>query len=121
MNAQPTCNERIDDELEYTTETIQAILDAPDWNHEDHGSLYDFGLSFDYVEPETFTDQLEGYWRWQLSYGGPSDEFRAYVNPDGSIHRLEYWFLDWFDGAHRRLDRNHPAWDIMQDWIEINQ
>ena len=25
------------------------------------------GLCFDYVEPNTFTDQKEGYWRWQLS------------------------------------------------------
>jgi len=29
-------------------------------------------LSFDYVEPNTFNDQKEGYWRWQFSWGGPS-------------------------------------------------
>jgi hypothetical protein len=62
--------------------------------------LYDFGLSFDYVEPGTFTDQREGYWRYQLSWGGPSDEFRFFVSPGGSQpYRTEYWFLDWFDGA----------------------
>ena len=31
-------------------------------------------LSFDYVAPHTFNDQPEGYWRWQFSWGGPSDE-----------------------------------------------
>jgi hypothetical protein len=22
------------------------------------------------------------------------------VNPDLACHRIEYWFMDWFDGAH---------------------
>lgn len=52
------------------------------------------GLGFDYVEAGTFKDQRAGYYRWQLSYGGPSEEFRLFDNGD-----LEYWFLDWFDGA----------------------
>ena len=30
-----------------------------------------------------------------MGYGGPSDEFRKYDNKDF----IEYWFLDWFDGA----------------------
>jgi len=57
------------------------------------------GLGFDYVEPHTFTDQLEGYWRWQFSWGGPSDELRGFVNEHGELHRVEYWFMDWMDGA----------------------
>ena len=53
-----------------------------------------FGLCFDRVEAGTFEDQRAGYWRWQLSWGGPSDEFRLFDNGD-----LEYWYLDWSDGA----------------------
>jgi len=52
------------------------------------------GLCFDRVEAGTFKDQRDGYWRWQLSYGGPSQEFRLFDNGD-----LEFWHLDWFDGA----------------------
>jgi len=67
----------------------------------------EYGLSFDYVAPETFgEDQEEGYFRYQLSWGGPSDEFRFYVSPSRhgfTPHRVEYWFMDWFDGASRRL------------------
>jgi hypothetical protein len=77
------------------------------------------GLSFDYVEPHTFTDQAEGYWRWQFSWGGPSDELRAYVNRDDSIHRLEYWYLDWFDGAKVNVAAEHAAWSKMQEMITI--
>ena len=29
-------------------------------------------LGFDYVEPNTFEHQVEGYWRWQFSWGGPA-------------------------------------------------
>ena len=75
------------------------------------------GLSFDYVAPHTFKDQTEGYWRWQFSWGGPGDELRAFVNRDDSIHRLEYWYLDWFDGAKVNVAAEHPAWELMQQNI----
>ena len=78
------------------------------------------GLGFDYVEPHTFTDQLEGYWRWQFSWGGPSDELRAFVNENKEIHRLEYWFLDWMDGAKLELQQDAEVWGLMQDWIEAS-
>lgn len=64
----------------------------------------EYGLSFDYVEPDTFDDQPEGFFRWQLSWGGPSDEVRFYVTPGRrgvQPYRIEYWFMDWFDGACR--------------------
>jgi len=71
------------------------------------GNLNEYGLGFDYVPPGTFPDQEEGYFRYQLSWGGPSDEFRIYADQinrwQWSIYRIEYWFLDWFDGAHSDL------------------
>tara|TARA_B100001778_G_scaffold334454_1_gene345872 strand:- start:593 stop:1057 length:465 start_codon:yes stop_codon:yes gene_type:complete len=86
--------------------------DAEDeWDQIDSETIYDYGLCFDYVEPNTFDEQPLGYWRYQLSYGGPSDEFR-YVD-DGSI---EYWYMDWFDGAHRSLMGSDYA--FMQELAE---
>jgi hypothetical protein len=75
------------------------------------------GLSFDYVAPHTFTDQAEGYWRWQFSWGGPGDELRGYVNEHKELHRLEYWYLDWFDGASIQIQAEHAAWELMQQNI----
>ena len=80
-----TCQERIDEQWQQRQRDLK--------NHEFEP------LGFDYVEPHTFTDQLEGYWRWQFSWGGPSDELRAFVNENKEIHRVEYWFMDWMDGA----------------------
>ena len=61
--------------------------------------ISEYGLCFDWVEPNTFNNQEEGFWRWQLSWGGPSDEFRIFVDEDKNIYKIEYWYLDWGDGA----------------------
>ena len=70
---------------------------------EDYGSLHEYGLSFDYCYPEK---NDAGYFRYQLSWGGPSDEFRIYANQvkyGWKVYRIEYWFMDWFDGASKTL------------------
>ena len=104
---QPTCEQRVDEQLTSTLEALRTLwewyCDGKEEDHPDYGNLYEYGLSFDYVAPNTFKDQEQGYFRYQLSWGGPSDEFRYYVNPDFTAYRVEYWFLDWFDGACRVL------------------
>ena len=78
-----------------------------------------YALAFDYVEPETFPDQPEGYFRYQISWGGPSDEIRFYVNLDGSCHRAEYWFLDWFDGDLIDVTGDLVAQAVFEDFAEM--
>ncbi|EKS35370.1 hypothetical protein HMPREF9696_02642 [Afipia clevelandensis ATCC 49720] len=80
---------------------LHQLWEAYQLEYEDSGveTIFNYGLAFDYVAPGTFGDQREGYFRFQLSWGGPSDEFRFFVNLDHSCHRIEYWFLDWFDGT----------------------
>jgi hypothetical protein len=102
-----SCEDRVDASLVGTVEVLRDLWNwmekhGDEYHPEHQVSLYDYGLSFDYVEPETFTDEPRGYWRYQLSWGGPSDEFRFFdAGYDGTI--VEYWFLDWWDGAHRVL------------------
>jgi len=105
-----TCAERIQEQWKLRQEDIKN----PEFE----------GLSFDYVEPHTFTDQLEGYWRWQFSWGGPSDELRAFVNEHKEIHRLEYWFMDWMDGAKIDLTQERPEWSgitIGPEWQRMEE
>ncbi len=68
-----------------------------------YDSLYDYvnqtALSWDFVKANTFNDQKIGYFRLQLSWGGPSTEFRIYTDKDLNIDFIEYWYLDWYDGA----------------------
>ena len=119
---QETCEERIGRHLASRLETPQEIWNqtvAGEAEYTDDGdNLYEFGLSFDYVAPETFNDQYEGYWRYQLSCGGPSDEFRFFVSPGGTMpYRIEYWFLDWCDGASLDVTDRGLIRDIWE-WFE---
>ena len=105
-----TCEERVGGSLERTLEDLRTLwalyCEDSEASDEDLGNIYEYGLSFDYVGPDTFKDQERGYFRYQLSYGGPSDEFRFYAEPykwGWRPYCIEYWFLDWFDGAHREL------------------
>lgn len=105
--------ERISDLRRLWTAYRAGIVFVPDL-----GGLHEYGLSFDYVAPGTFSGQREGYFRYQLSWGGPSDEFRFYAGPDLSCHRVEYWLLDWFDGAHRILpDANERLMLEIWQWL----
>lgn len=66
-------------------------------------SFSEYGLGFDYVAPRTFKGQKLGYFRYQLSWGGPSEELRYYVRAEYKqpfkVYKVEFWYLDWFDGA----------------------
>jgi hypothetical protein len=113
-----SCEQRIDHHLEGRIEDLRRLWAAycgGDEEGGEDGTLCEYGLSFDYVAPLTFDDQKEGYFRYQLSWGGPGDEFRFFVNPDLSCHRIEYWFLDWFEGARRVLAGDDDAF-LLELW-----
>lgn len=88
----------------------------PDGNDVLENDYANYALCFDYVAPGTFRDQDEGYWRYQISWGGPSDEIRFYGVVDdrdrGHLYKAEYWFLDWGDGAFR-----HVAHEPCVKWL----
>ena len=82
---------------------------------EDLGNIFEYGLCFDYVAPHTFNGQRAGYFRYQLSTGGPGDEFRFYVNLDYEPYNIEYWLLDWFDGARVRVSLDHKPGQFLSE------
>jgi len=77
-------------------------------------NIGEYGLSIDYVEPNTFKDQKKGYWRYQLSWGGPSEEFRVYRGEP-----VEFWYLDWYDGAKVLL--NEKDGQIIRELIDDSE
>lgn len=115
-----SCEQRIDVHMEGRIDDLRRLwasyCNGEDDGVPDLGTLHEYGLCFDYVAPGTYRDQREAYFRYQLSWGGPGDEFRFYANPDLSCHRVEYWFVDWFDGAQRTLaeDAESLLLDIWQ-------
>jgi len=95
--SQPSCEDRIDDQLSSTIETVRARWDSYCKGEEDteEGTIHEYGLSFDYNEDKDC-------FIWLLSWGGPQDEFRFFAS-FGELQRVEYGFLDWYDGATRHL------------------
>jgi hypothetical protein len=101
METEQTCEQRINKNLARELETLRDLWAGYSEGDDDKTEeFYNYGLSFDYVRGD---DGDPGYFRYQLSWGGPSDEFRFYVDPDFVCYKVEYAFLNWFDGATRRL------------------
>ena len=94
----------------------------PEAYDDDAGTWTEYGLGFDYVPKGTFKGQRRGYFRYQISYGGPSEEFRFFVDEVLDITRAEFWYLDWFDGASVRVTgRNLETWrEIWDDFQEMD-
>ena len=101
MKTEPTCEERIAGYLESTAKDITEMMGERLDNRLDPHYGY-----VDVVDTEAWGWEGPDYVRYQMSGGGPSDELRFYR--DGKI---EYWFLDWFDGASRIVtDYNWAQW-----------
>lgn len=76
---------------------------------------HNYGLAFDYVLTET--DDKPPYWRYQISWGGPSEELRFYHR--GYSGLIQFWYLDWFDGAGRTLHGDERATaQALFDWFD---
>jgi len=95
-NSKKDMRKRGEEHWESRSEDLRLYMNDPDVyekGNEDLPPFHEYGLNFDYVEPETFDDQEEGYHRFQFSWGGPSEELRFYEDED-----IEFVFLDWFCG-----------------------
>jgi len=97
--------------LQSTIDDLTAYMNDRDNLYEEGNDdlppIYEYGLSFDFVESD---DDHRAYWRYQFSWGGPSDEVRFYQ--DGLI---EYVYLDWFVGIGYRVTEE-ACFQWFRDW-----
>ena len=110
MNNQK-CADRINESWDFRRSEIKELFD-----NNDYDGLYEYALCYDYVEANTFTDQEEGYFRYQISWGGPQEELRIFEN--GTI---EFWFLDWVDGECIDVSNDEIAKEIKFHFEDFNQ
>jgi|TARA_B100000424_G_scaffold199326_1_gene156472 hypothetical protein len=126
------CADLVHDKYQDTLKDYQGASDYFDMDkderpendqYEGYEDFFDYvnqsGLSFDFVEAGTFEGQSVGYWRFQMSWGGPSDEFRIYTDYDKNINYIEYWYMDWFDGASIRVN-DDVIYHICQIFLECS-
>lgn len=126
------CVDKVAGSWESRRADLEAILRKEaqgDWEGDDeHPPMNEYGLSFDYVPLGTFKDQKEAYFRFQVSYGGPSEELRIFgAGPRTKPSKLEWWYLHWFDGASLDVTRDAVARDVwawfegLIDWDEVQK
>ena len=78
--------------------------------------FYEYDLSFDVVHAD---NPGESYVRYQISTGGPAEEIRFFCDFNRKPYKVEFWFLDWFDGASR--DCTHrPEIALLIDALGFN-
>lgn len=89
---------------------------------DDLGSWPEYGLCFDYVPAGTFDGQKRGYFRFQISTGGPGEEIRFFCDERFNPTRIEFVLLDWYDGATVQIQRDSAndktLREIWADWME---
>ena len=121
----PKCKDELPRHYKSTMADIRTLWELyktdPDASDEELGNFSEYGLAFDYVPAGTFNDQKRGFFRYQLSCGGPQEEFRYFCDEGFSVTRVEFWFLNWFDGAKKILQSNDLALmlEIWNDWREL--
>jgi hypothetical protein len=104
-NQELKCADLVESHLRSRIEDIRRMWEGKKEGNEDLDQEFnEFGLSFDYIVPHTYTDQKQGYFCWLLSWGGPQDQFEFYANPDLSVYKIVYRHLNWFDGAALELE-----------------
>ena len=86
----------------------------------DLGSFNEYGLSFDYVAPGTYTDQNRGYFRYQISWGGPAEQFEIYADKGRGgrwyIWQIEFHLLDW--GSDSGFTLSGDDLELMTEIVE---
>ena len=121
MTKEKKCADLVNKNYQSRLNEISSAYNNDDLNISEW--LSEYGLNWDYVLPDTFDNQSQGYYRWQLSWGGPSDEFRIYTDQNKNIQSVEYWYLDWFDGASITVDNeeviNVINWQLECDLTPI--
>ena len=122
---QPRCSERIDDHCNDRMDDLAKLwamhCEDPEAYDDDLGNLNEYGLCFDYVDfadcGEITGNGIEGFWRYQISTGGPGEEIRFFSShATAKPHKIEFWLLDWADGAKRilqgpQLETAQALWD----------
>ena len=113
MSREKSCLERIKESFKNRLKDLKRFMDNLS-NEEILQEFYEYGLSFDLVEVGTFEDQTRPYYRYQLSWGGPSDELRFYGSGE-----VVYAFLDWFDGATIDVTNNEVITWLKEDFKDM--
>lgn len=106
--------ELLKEEIEHDTYYSFSYLRSVIEKYEEVGGFDIYGLGFNFVEAKTFGNQNQGYYRFQLSFGGPTEEIRFFVD-----NTIEFVYLDWGCGIGFDISSEHWAEQLKNYFEEI--
>ena len=113
------CSELIEDKLNERIADFKQALKS----YEEKGKVvtedgYEYEDVIDWIVDYSLGVYDDNYYRakrLELSWGGPQDYFLYFPKLD----RIEYHYLDWYDGASLVLDEDGKAFKIMKEIFEL--
>ena len=120
------CEDRIDEAMENLEFDLEAMIRVSGGDVFDEEDEHDIEL-LKFIDLDDINDYsvhelaagISNYtvYRAEISGGGPSSYIEARVDGDGDLIEVTYHFLDWFDGAKRKVSENSYIWNYMRDYI----
>ncbi len=123
MSKQLSCQERIEEEYRRTDDYIELMFkvldnDSLDEDDEDDKKLLqqieDDGIDEGSIHEYAAGTSMEKLLTIVLSGGGPSSHIEAIIDEDGYVKSATYHFLDWFDGATRKISEDSAMFRYVQ-------
>lgn len=111
---QKTCQERIEEEYHRTNDYLELMFrvldDDLDEDDEDDQKLIE-QVKDEEIDEQSIYEYAAGsnmkkLLTIELSGGGPSSHIEAIINEDNVVESAQYVFLDWFDGARRKINED---------------
>ena len=123
MSKQLSCKERIEDEYRRADDYIELmfkVLDNYEFDEDDEDDkkqlqeIEDDGIDEGTIHEYAAGTSMEKLLTIVLSGGGPSSHIEAIIDEDGYVKSATYHFLDWFDGATRKISEDSAMFRYVQ-------
>jgi hypothetical protein len=123
MSKELSCQERIEDQYlrqEEYLELMFKVLDDYEFDEDDEDDkkqlkeIEDDGMDRETIHEYAAGSNMKKILTIVLSGGGPSSHIEAIIDEDGYIESAKYVFLDWFDGATRKIPRDSSMFRFVE-------
>ena len=123
MSKELSCEERIEDQYlrqEEYLDLVFKVLDDYEFDEDDEDEkkqlqeIEDDGIDNQTIYEIAAGSNMKKILTIILSGGGPSSHIEAIIDEDGYVESAKYVFLDWFDGATRKIPRDSAMFRFVE-------
>jgi hypothetical protein len=117
MMSNPTCSERIAEQMQSRNETLEEIYDKMN-DYDDDEKSAEGSDEYAYLPLEITSYKVI---KIVFSTGGPSDWLEIKLDYDDEVSKVSYHFQDWFDHAEMEVKKNTYLWQYAEEHAELQK